>query len=98
MKILVTGGCGFIGSNLIRKLLDQGHTIYNIDNYDDFYSKEIKLNNIKLFSKNPSFINIKDDIRNSEWKTNLLDKGIQLIIHFLYNILYQDNPFYFFIF
>lgn len=33
MKILVTGGVGFIGSNLIRRLLNDGHAVYSIDNY-----------------------------------------------------------------
>jgi UDP-glucose 4-epimerase len=31
-RILVTGGEGYVGSNLIKKLLDEGHTVYSIDN------------------------------------------------------------------
>jgi nucleoside-diphosphate-sugar epimerase len=34
MKILVTGGAGFIGTNLIKKLLSKGHNVESIDNYD----------------------------------------------------------------
>lgn len=33
MNILVTGGAGFIGTNLIRKLLKDGHSLVSIDNY-----------------------------------------------------------------
>ena len=33
MKILVTGGAGFIGTNLIKRLLKEGHTVYSLDNY-----------------------------------------------------------------
>lgn len=33
-KILVTGGAGFIGTNLIEKLLQEGHTVHSLDNYD----------------------------------------------------------------
>ena len=33
MKILVTGGAGFIGSNLIKRLLDEGHEVHSLDNY-----------------------------------------------------------------
>lgn len=33
MKILVTGGAGFIGTNLIKRLLVEGHTVYSLDNY-----------------------------------------------------------------
>ena len=34
MKILVTGGAGFIGTNLIKKLLSEGHDVHSLDNYD----------------------------------------------------------------
>ena len=34
MKILVTGGAGFIGTNLIKRLLSEGHNVHSIDNYD----------------------------------------------------------------
>ena len=34
MKILVTGGAGFIGTNLIKRLLKEGHKVTSIDNYD----------------------------------------------------------------
>lgn len=34
MKILVTGGAGFIGTNLIKKLVKEGHDVISIDNYD----------------------------------------------------------------
>lgn len=34
MKILVTGGAGFIGTNLIKRLLREGHEVHSLDNYD----------------------------------------------------------------
>lgn len=34
MKILVTGGVGFIGTNLIKRLLKEGHEVHSLDNYD----------------------------------------------------------------
>jgi UDP-glucose 4-epimerase len=34
MKILVTGGAGFIGTNLIKRLISEGHNVESIDNYD----------------------------------------------------------------
>ena len=33
LNILVTGGAGFIGTSLIKKLLEDGHTVTSIDNY-----------------------------------------------------------------
>jgi UDP-glucose 4-epimerase len=34
MKILVTGGAGFVGTNLIKSLLEAGHTVVSVDNYN----------------------------------------------------------------
>ena len=34
MKIVVTGGAGFIGTNLIKRLISEGHEVWSIDNYD----------------------------------------------------------------
>lgn len=34
MKILVTGGVGFVGSNLIKRLINEGHLVHSLDNYE----------------------------------------------------------------
>lgn len=34
MRILVTGGAGFIGTNLIKRLIKEGHDVHSLDNYD----------------------------------------------------------------
>lgn len=44
-EILVTGGAGFIGSHLIEQLLENNYKVTIVDNFDVFYSKEIKLKN-----------------------------------------------------
>ena len=33
MRIIVTGGVGFIGTNLIKRLLKDGHKVVSLDNY-----------------------------------------------------------------
>ena len=37
MRILVTGGAGFIGSNLVEKLLAARHDVAILDDFKDFY-------------------------------------------------------------
>ncbi len=42
MDICVTGGAGFIGGHLCRRLLNDGHNVVTIDNFDPFYPRAIK--------------------------------------------------------
>jgi UDP-glucuronate decarboxylase len=56
-KIMVTGGSGFIGSNLIRELLGQGHNVFAVDN---FFSSDEK--NIIEFLDHPNFEFSKHDV------------------------------------
>lgn len=42
MKILVTGAAGFIGSHLLERLKSLGHDVFGVDNFNEYYSPELK--------------------------------------------------------
>jgi UDP-glucuronate 4-epimerase len=82
MNILITGAAGFIGSNLVDNLLFQGHRVIGTDNFDDFYHRDIKSNNLQDAIKNANFNLIECDIRNKDKIQELLIiENIELVIH-----------------
>ncbi|MFZ5516432.1 MAG: GDP-mannose 4,6-dehydratase [Candidatus Zhuqueibacterota bacterium] len=62
MHQLVTGGAGFIGSHLIERLLNEGHTVTCLDNFNDYYDPAIKRNNIKKALQHSNYSLIEADI------------------------------------
>ena len=70
MKILVTGGAGFIGSYLCKVLLDRGDTIVAIDNLNDYYDVNIKYWRLEQLKSYSNFKFIKMDISD---KSSIMD-------------------------
>ena len=68
MKILVTGGAGFIGSHVVRRLFRLGHEVAALDDFNDFYDPAIKRANARSFNGHAEVIegNICDDARMRE--------------------------------
>lgn len=82
MKILVTGNAGFIGSHLCEKLLATGHTVIGVDNFDEFYSKKLKINNLSVSFDSPNFTFYETDIRDKAGLVRIFDNNhIDLVIH-----------------
>ncbi|MFZ9180310.1 MAG: NAD-dependent epimerase/dehydratase family protein [Rickettsiales bacterium] len=82
MKILITGVAGFIGSNLAEKLISNKNLIFGIDNFDNFYSKNIKIKNISNLIKNPNFKFFELDILDNEKLNNLfIENKFDIVIH-----------------
>jgi len=50
-KVLVTGGAGFIGSNVADKLLERGDDVVIVDEMNDYYDLQIKEANLKLLKQ-----------------------------------------------
>ena len=74
-KILVTGGAGFIGSNLCEVLLDKNNYVVCLDNFSTG-----KRENILSFIENSNFKLIEGDIRNLE-DCMFASKGVDYILH-----------------
>ncbi|MCY4523999.1 MAG: GDP-mannose 4,6-dehydratase [Halobacteriovoraceae bacterium] len=82
MKILITGAAGFIGSHLVDSLLEESHEITGIDNFDPFYDRKIKEDNLKMALKHNSFQFKELDICNYEsLLEHLNNHRYDLIIH-----------------
>lgn len=81
MNFLVTGGAGFIGSNLIDQLLEDGHNVTNIDNFDSFYSKSIKQDNIKNHIISNRYKLIEADIRDYDHLESVIGQDFDVIVH-----------------
>ncbi len=71
--ILVTGGAGFIGSHLIRRLLDRGERITVIDDFNDFYDPARKRANVAPMLGRDDYRLIEGDIRDAELVGRLFD-------------------------
>jgi UDP-N-acetylglucosamine 4-epimerase len=73
--VLVTGGAGFIGSNLVESMLDAGNHVVCLDNFSTG-----KRENIRGLMDNPDFRLIEGDIRNYQVCEKSV-KGIDFVFH-----------------
>lgn len=62
MKVLVTGAAGFIGFHVSKALLEQGDIVIGIDNFNKYYSVELKQARADELLKDKNFVLIKADI------------------------------------
>src|SRR5881398_1921995 len=80
MRVLVTGGAGFIGSHLVEKLLAAGHEVVILDDFNDFYDPQIKHTNIASFAKNVTVCHV--DLRDGAAVRNLFHReNVDAIAH-----------------
>ena len=80
MKILVTGAVGFIGSHTAERLQKMGHEVVGVDNFNDYYSLELKQLNEKALNEKGITV-LKLDLREIT-DVNKLPKDINYIFHY----------------
>jgi len=79
MKLLVTGGAGFIGANFIRYILNK-YPYYSVVNLDKL-TYAGNLENLKEFEDHPNYTFVRGDILNQELVEHIA-KDVDIIVHF----------------
>jgi UDP-glucuronate 4-epimerase len=81
-RIIITGAAGFIGSTLIDTLLRNGQKVMGIDNFDPFYDRTIKEENISSALQDSGFQFKEGDIRDNTFLDKCLSEfNPDIIIH-----------------
>ena len=80
MRVLVTGGAGFIGSHLSYALLARGDEVLCLDNLDDFYDPAIKRRNLTSLNCGGGFTFLEGDIRDTPTVRRAID-GVTHVLH-----------------
>ncbi len=62
MKFLVTGAAGFIGNFVAEKLCEQGYDVVGLDNLNDYYTPQLKLDRLKRIDHLDNFSFVKMDL------------------------------------
>lgn len=82
MKILVTGGAGFIGSHLCEKLLEKSYKVICLDNFNDYYDPKIKEKNIADALEHKNFRLVRGDILDNKILDKIFSEDhIKKIVH-----------------
>lgn len=92
MKYLVTGGAGFIGFHVVKRLLSEGHSVTSLDNINEYYDRGLKFARLENLFKNKDFNaeRIKETTENSTLPAKSIFSNIQTGFNF-YKADLQDQ-------
>jgi UDP-glucuronate 4-epimerase len=79
MTVLVTGVAGFIGSTLAERLVCDGYEVLGIDNFSDYYDRDVKEANLSQLAGANGFTLLEGDLNEVDLRT-LLD-GVEVVYH-----------------
>ncbi len=80
--VLITGGAGFIGSHLARRLLARGDRVTLLDDFNDFYDPRLKRANAAALGERPELALVEGDIRDREKVERLFaDGAFDAVVH-----------------
>lgn len=80
--ILITGGAGFIGSNLAHSLLSNGNTVVAVDNFNNYYNPQIKEDNIADLRDNDNFHLYRADLADNKLIENIFKQyNFDCVVH-----------------
>src|SRR4030066_1740190 len=74
MRILLTGGAGFIGSLLAERMLASRFEVWAVDNFDPYYDPKIKRRNLKKALASRNFFLLEGDVRNRNFLEQVFKK------------------------
>lgn len=77
MRVLVTGAAGFIGSHVCDALLQRGHDVLGVDNFDPFYERAVKERNLESARRVPGFRFVEADVAQDP----IPMAGVDAVIH-----------------
>jgi len=79
-KVVITGGAGFIGSHIAAEVAKE-YEVVIIDNLDDYYSPDLKRQNLEILLANPNVRFVEGDITDTDLLRRVIDSDVEFVYH-----------------